>query len=64
MNAIIRQVKEQESIESLRWRLSQECYAVLELRGVVTQEAIDKLIQLLQLMKDCFPSQERENCPF
>ena len=64
MNKIIREVKEQEPIELLKWRLSRECYAIVELRGVVTQEAIDKLIQLLQLMKDCFPTQEAENLPF
>jgi len=64
MNKVIREVKEQEPIELLKWRLSRECYVILELRGVVTQEAIEKLIQLLQLMKDCFPKEEAEHLPF
>lgn len=64
MNTIIREVKEQEPIELIKWRISRECYLVLELRGIVTQEAIQKLILLLQNMKDCYPIDEVENHPF
>jgi hypothetical protein len=64
MNAIIREVREQEPIELIKWRLSRECYVIVELRDVVTQEAIDRLIQFLELIKDCFPKDEIENHPF
>jgi hypothetical protein len=37
---------------------------ILELRGGVTQEAIEKLIQLLKLMQDTYELQEAENLPF
>jgi len=64
MNKIIRGIKEQEPISQLRMQISRECYVTLELLGVVTQEAIEKLIQLLKLMQDTYELQEAENLPF
>jgi len=41
---------------TLRFKISLECFAEITFIGQVTQEAIDKLIAHLELMKDCFPA--------
>lgn len=39
------------------FRLTKQCVVDVQLSGPVTQEAIDKLIEVLQLVKDCYPEQ-------
>ena len=46
-----------EAVE-LRLRLSRDCSAQVVLRGTVTREAIAKLVALLELESDCFPSED------
>jgi hypothetical protein len=42
----------------LKLRIGEDAYAILKFEGVVTQEAIAKLIALLQLQQDLFPTKE------
>jgi hypothetical protein len=41
------------------FRLSKECVVDIQLSGEVSQEAIEKLIEVLHLVKECYPD-ERE----
>jgi hypothetical protein len=42
-------------LTNLQFKLSRECSAFICLTGVVTQEAIQKLIALLEISKDTYP---------
>ncbi|MGH2495586.1 MAG: hypothetical protein ACRDIV_12865 [Ktedonobacteraceae bacterium] len=43
----------------LAWRISQDCGVQIRFEGHVTQEALQKLIALLDLSKDDYPKKER-----
>lgn len=48
----------------LQFKLSRECSVFLCLTGQVTQEAIQKLIDILNLVRDTYPSSdELRNTP-
>ncbi len=47
--------QKQDDNEVLRFRISETCIASIRLAGEVTQEAIDKLLAFLELMRDTFP---------
>ncbi len=49
-----------EPVCELACRLSRDAWVRLTLTGPVTQEAIDKLIALLALMRDTFPALTRD----
>jgi len=54
--AIVPLVVEPEADQELRFKISANSEARIAFRGEVTAEAIDKLIKLLELSKDTFPS--------
>lgn len=43
----------------LMWRISQDCGVQIRFEGHVTREALQKLVALLELSKDDYPSRER-----
>ncbi len=45
--------------ENLLWRISQDCVVQIRFEGQVTREALQKLVALLELSKDDYPSRER-----
>lgn len=46
-------------IEHMECRLSKRCRCVVVFVGAeITQESIQKLIELLSVMEDCFPTEE------
>lgn len=49
-------VVEPEADQELRFKISADSEARISFRGEVTAEAIEKLIKLLELSKDTFPS--------
>jgi hypothetical protein len=49
---------EEKVDQELRFRISADSEALISFWGEVTQEAIEKLIKLLELSKDTFPSQD------
>ncbi len=46
---------ERSKVETLRLRISKECTVAITLDGDVTQQAVTKLIQYLELVKDGYP---------
>lgn len=47
-----------EREEELKWRISQDCGVQIRFEGHVTQEALQKLVALLNLSQDDYPSRE------
>lgn len=51
-------------VEYMRFNIARDCEVIVGFYGAaVTQEGIDKFIQVLELSKDCFPKAE-EPKPF
>jgi hypothetical protein len=48
---------ESTQLASLQFRVSRECSVFVCFAGPVTQEAIDKFIEILQLSKDTYPKE-------
>ncbi|MBD1879072.1 hypothetical protein [Coleofasciculus sp. FACHB-T130] len=44
--------------EILQWRLSEDCTVRIQFNGSVTQEAIKKLIAILELNTDVYPTKQ------
>lgn len=42
----------------LKLKIGEDAYAILKFEGIVTQEAIVKLVALLQLQQDSFPTKQ------
>ena len=46
-------------VEYMRFNIARDCEVIVGFYGeAVTQEGIDKFIQVLELSKDCFPNAE------
>jgi hypothetical protein len=43
--------------EDLKFRIARGCSAAIYFEGMVTQEAVEKLIEFLEFSKDTFPTQ-------
>lgn len=54
----------EQMIDYVKFRISRNCEIAIAFYGsIVTQAAIDKLLQTIELMKDCYPKAE-EPKPF